>query len=312
MKKHKCLVLGGRGFIGSHLVDALLAAGHSVRCFDRPNIAPLGDDHLSNPNFQLREGDFVSETEVASALEGCDVCFHLISTTLPKSSNADPVFDVESNLIGSVRLMNHAVEASVKRIIFISSGGTIYGVPQEIPILETHPTDPICSYGITKLATEKYLGLYRELHGLESVVLRLSNPFGERQRTNASQGAVAVFLGKVLRGEPIEIWGDGSVVRDYMHIADAVSALMAALTYQGKEHIFNIGSGQGLSLNQVLDSIERVTGCTADRRYSPSRAFDVPVSILSIEKAKQELEWCPQIEFDQGLARFSRWLREYP
>lgn len=311
MKTHKCLVLGGRGFIGSHLVDALLAEGHFVRCFDRPNVVPLGDDHLSNPNFQLREGDFVSETEVASALEGCDVCFHLISTTLPKSSNADPVFDVESNLIGSVRLMNHAVEAGVKRIIFISSGGTVYGIPQEIPILETHPTDPICSYGITKLATEKYLGLFRELHGLESVVLRLSNPFGERQRTHASQGAVAVFLGKVLRGEPIDIWGDGSVERDYMHIADAISAMMAAMTYSGKEHIFNIGSGQGLSLNQVLDSIEKVTGCSASRKYSPGRAFDVPVSILGIERAKRELGWQPQIDFEQGLVRFAKWLREF-
>lgn len=308
----RCLVLGGRGFIGSHLVDALLARDHHVRCFDRPHIAPLGVAHLTKPNFELYEGDLVSEADLVEALNGCDICYHLVSTTLPKSSNADPVFDVESNLLGTVRLLNHAVKLGIKKIIFASSGGTVYGVPSQIPIKETHQTDPICSYGITKLAIEKYLGLFKQLHGLDYAVLRLSNPYGDRQRTNANQGAVAVFLGKVLRGEPIEIWGDGSVVRDYIYIADVVDALLAALNQTSSENVFNIGSGRGHSLNEILDSIEKVTGHAAVRHYMPSRAFDVPASVLCIERAKHSLKWSPQVEFDSGLALFAKWLLQHP
>src|SRR5262249_42060795 len=142
-------------------------------------------------------------------LEGCQTCFHLVSTTLPKSSNADPVFDVESNVLATIRLLTQAIQTGLKKVVFVSSGGTVYGVPKQIPILETHATDPMCSYGITKLSIEKYLHLFHVLHGLDYTVLRLSNPFGEGQRVHASQGAVAVFLGKVLRGETVEIWGDG-------------------------------------------------------------------------------------------------------
>lgn len=308
----RCLVLGGRGFIGSHLVDALLVNGHFVRCFDRPHVAPLGDAHMSNPNFELYEGDLVSEADVTQALVGCDVCFHLVSTTLPKSSNADPVFDVESNVLGTVRLLTHAVRSGLTKVIFVSSGGTVYGVPKQLPILESHPTDPVCSYGITKLAIEKYLGLFKQLHGLDYTVLRIANPFGERQRTHASQGAVAVFLGKVLRGEPVEIWGDGSVVRDYIHIADVVDALLAALERASNEHVFNIGSGRGHSLNEVIDAIENVTGKVADRRYLPGRVFDVPVSVLAIERAQRSLAWSPRINFDQGLAKFADWMLQNP
>lgn len=304
----RCLVLGGRGFIGSHLVDALLDQGYVVRCFDLPHVAPLGDSHLTTPAFELYEGDFSSEADLANALEGCDICYHLVSTTLPKSSNTDPVFDVESNVLGTVRLLTHAVKSGLKKIIFVSSGGTVYGVPTQVPILETHSNDPVCSYGITKLAIEKYLGLFHQLHGLDYTVLRLANPFGERQRTHASQGAVAVFLGKVLRGEPVEIWGDGSVVRDYIHIADVVDALLISLNKTTGEHVFNIGAGRGYSLNELLDAIEKATGRVADRRYLPGRVFDVPVSVLSVERAKQVLGWVPKIDFEHGLRRFSNWM----
>src|SRR4051812_37486832 len=173
----RCLVLGGLGFIGWHLIDALLAAGHAVRCFDRPHVVPVGEQRPPCPQFELLEGDMLSEADIKAALADCDVCFHLISTTLPSSSNADPVFDVESNLVGTLRVLEHAVRTGVRKIIYVSSGGTVYGVPVKIPLSETDPTDPICSYGIAKLAIEKYLALFQRLHGLEYVVLRISNPF---------------------------------------------------------------------------------------------------------------------------------------
>lgn len=304
----RCLVLGGRGFIGSHLVASLLEHGYHVRCLDRPNVKPIGQSHLDNPLFELYEGDFGSDTDLAEAVKGCDYCYHLVSTTLPKSSNADPVFDVESNVVGTIRLLNHALENRLRKVIFVSSGGTVYGTPIQTPIPEEHPTNPTCSYGITKLAIEKYLALFHNLHGLDYTVLRLANPYGEGQRTSASQGAVAVFLGKALRGEQVEIWGDGSVVRDYLHVSDVIDALLLSLTPSNGTHVFNIGSGCGHSLNEVLYTIESVTKSPVLKRYVESRAFDVPVNVLNIDLARRVLGWTPKIDFATGIDRFYQWL----
>jgi UDP-glucose 4-epimerase len=300
-------VLGGKGFIGSHLVDALLAAGHPVRAFDRPTVAPLSV--VNHPLIEWSDGDFGNGGDIVRALDGCEVVFHLVSTTLPGTSNADPAFDVESNVAGTVRFLHEAVKSGIKKVIFMSSGGTVYGVPKSVPIDENHPTDPISSYGITKLAIEKYLRLFKTLHGLSYTVVRPSNPFGPRQRSQGAQGAVAVFMGRILHGEPLDIWGDGSVVRDYLYIDDLTTALLAALAYEGAETVFNVGSGAGLSLNQVLDGIEQVTGKKAERRYFPARAFDVPANILAIGRAKAELKWAPKTSFLDGLARTAAWMQ---
>jgi UDP-glucose 4-epimerase len=305
------LVLGGKGFIGSHLVDALLARGHGVRVLDRPHLAPL-NDKATAAKVDWRDGDFTSESDVAAALEDRDVVFHLVSTTLPKSSNADPVFDIETNVMGTLRLLQHAVRLGVKKVVFVSSGGTVYGVPRALPIDESHSTDPISSYGIGKLAIEKYLHLHRQLHGLDYTVLRLSNPYGERQRTKASQGAVAIFLGRVLRGETIDIWGDGSSTRDYIYIGDVAEALVAAMNTSSSEHLFNIGSGAGLTLNEVLDAIEKATGLKSKRNYAAARAFDVPANVLAIARAQRHLNWTPRTSFAEGLARTVRWLKAQP
>ena len=295
------VVFGGRGFIGSHLVDLLLERGAYVRSFDRPYA--LGTAFRDEPVARLEQlqGDFTSSSDVSQALAGCEYCFHLVSTTLPQGSNADPIYDVESNLVSSLRLMQHAVHHRVKKLVFVSSGGTVYGIPKSSPISEAHPTDPICSYGIAKLAIEKYLGLYKLLHGLDYKVLRLSNPFGERQRTESSQGAVAVFLGKALRNETIEIWGDGSVVRDYVYISDVVRAIVSAALSPAPETTFNIGSGRGISLNEILSAMESLLGAPICRNYSAPRPFDVPVNVLDIALAKSRLGWSPRVDFELGL-----------
>jgi UDP-glucose 4-epimerase len=305
----RLLVLGGDGFIGSHLVDALVRSGHSVRSFDRPGIARRPGEEGSSQDLERIEGEFTAEGDIARAVKGCDIVFHLVSTTLPSTSNLDPAFDVESNVIGSLRLLDHALSSGAKRVIFVSSGGTVYGIPTLVPIPEDHPTNPICSYGITKLTIEKYLNLYRHLHGLDSVVLRIANPYGERQRTQASQGAIAVFLGKVLGGEPIDIWGDGSAVRDYIHISDVVRALLMAIDYTGSHRTFNIGSGCGASVNEVIAAIEAATGITPVRRYFDARPFDVPRSVLSIERARNSLDWQPTVPLADGIASTANWLR---
>ena len=220
--RQRCLVLGGGGFLGGHIVEALQDEGFLVRVFDRvPRRATAA---RIEPTTDWCEGDFGNRGDVAAALKDCDVAFHLVATTLPRSSNEDPIHDLESNLVPTVRFMAAAVESGVKKVVFASSGGTVYGIPKTVPIAENHPTQPLCSYGIHKLAIEQYLHLYHSLHGLGYCVLRLANPFGERQRSDASQGAVAVFLDQALRGEEITVWGDGCAVRDYVYVGDVARA----------------------------------------------------------------------------------------
>ncbi len=304
----KCLILGGGGFLGSHLSEALLAQGYAVRILDRPNLARF-KPFQHHGTVEWIDGDFVNLKDVDKAVSGCDIIYHLISTTLPRSSNENPAYDVETNVIGTLHLLEAVRKHKIKKIVFVSSGGTVYGIPKEIPIKESHPTEPICSYGISKLAIEKYLNLYHLLHGIEYCVLRLANPFGERQRVSAAQGAIAVFLDKALRNEVIEIWGDGSVTRDYFHVSDAASALIKALSYEGDNRIFNIGSGVGRSLNEILGAIDSLIGTPVKRVYLPPRSFDVPVNILDISKAEDLLNWKPQMPFVEGLSKTAQWLR---
>ena len=304
----RCLILGGGGFIGSFIADRLLILGHAVRIFERPRMLPyraLGREE----RVEWLAGDFQSAADVQAAVEDCNVVFHLVSTTLPKNSNDDPIYDVETNLVGTLRLLAAAVRCAVKKVVFISSGGTVYGIPSRIPVSEEHPTDPLVSYGIAKLSIEKYLHLYWYLHGLDYSVLRVANPYGERQRVDTAQGAVAVFLNRALAGEPIEIWGDGSVTRDYVYIEDVVDAFIMAMNHDGEPRVFNIGSGEGRSLNQLLTTMEDLLGRPVERRYMTARKFDVPVNVLDITRAWDVLGWQPRVSFREGLRRTLDWMR---
>jgi UDP-glucose 4-epimerase len=302
----RALLLGGAGFLGSHVLDALLEDGWSVRVFDRPRNRTTVQ---SAPGVEFREGDFGNRGDVAAALEGCQTVFHLIATTLPKTSNDDPVHDLEANLLSTVRFLDLARQHKVQKVVFASSGGTVYGVPTVVPIPEHHETRPICSYGIHKLAIEHYLHLYRRLHDLDYCVLRVSNAFGERQRPTASQGAVAAFLDTAMRGDEIAVWGDGSVVRDYVYAKDVARAFCLAARYPGTPRIFNIGSGRGTSVNELISSIEALVGRAVSRRYLPGRPFDVPVNILDTSLAVDHLKWRPQHTFSDGLRRTLEWLQ---
>ncbi len=297
-----CLVLGGAGFIGSHLCEGLLGAGHAVRVFARAGTDRRNVAHLER-RVEWRQGDFLDRADIQDALAGIDVVFHLISTTRPEGSNENSAYDIATNLISTLHLLDACRDQSIRKLVFLSSGGTVYGVPRDIPMTEDHPTDPICSHGIHKLAIEKYLFLHHRLYGLDYTVLRLSNPYGERQDPYGRQGAVSVFLNRALSGEPIEIWGDGSVVRDYLHVSDVVQACLAALAVEGETRLFNIAGGRGLSLLQLVAAIERATGREVDVRFMPPRAMDVPVNVLSIERARSILGWAPRVGLPEGLER---------
>lgn len=304
----KCVIFGGGGFVGSTIADRLLRDGHALRIFERPRIAPYRK-FQPGESVEWITGDFLSAHDVDSAVAGCDVVLHLVSTTLPKSSNDDPIYDVQSNVVGTLQMLNAMVAHRVRKIVFISSGGTVYGTPQYVPIDESHPTDPMVSYGVTKLTIEKYLHLYQRLHGIQTVSLRVANPYGERQRVETAQGAVGVFLHKALSGSPIEIWGDGSVTRDYLHISDVAEAFVRAVDYTGAHRVFNISSGTGTSLNELIAMLEAVLGKSIERRYLPARPFDVPVSVLSNALACAELKWSPSTSMPEGIARTAEWMR---
>lgn len=304
----KCVLLGGGGFLGLNLGKALRADGHEVRIFDRAaSILRLRSRGLHG--FEWSEGDFANEKDVAQALRGCDAVFHLVSTTLPQSSNENPAYDIETNVVGTIHMLEAARRAQVAMVLFASSGGTVYGIPRSTPIAESHPTDPTCSYGIGKLMIEKYLRLYFELHGLEYRILRIANPYGEEQRPTGAQGAVAVFLFKALTGQPIEIWGDGTVVRDFLHVDDVSRAFVSSMKYRGPHRLFNIGAGRGHSINEILSEIEVVTGSTVARTYLPRRGFDVPVNVLDISLARANLSFEPKVSLREGLARTLLWIR---
>jgi UDP-glucose 4-epimerase len=305
----KITIFGGGGFIGSTIADRLLKDGHELRIFERPRVEPYR--HFSgNDRVEWITGDLMSVHDVSSAIDGVNVVLHLVSTTLPKSSNDDPIYDVQSNLIATLQLLNAMVVKQVRKIVFISSGGTVYGNPTYIPIDESHPTEPRVSYGITKLAIEKYLLMFQDLHGIKVNILRVANPFGERQRVETAQGAVGVFLSKAIQNQPIEIWGDGSVTRDYLYISDVAEAFARAVDYDGVKSVFNISSGVGTSLNEMIGMIERVLGREVVRNYRSARPFDALVSVLDNSLARNELGWNPQVTLEEGVVKTTHWMRK--
>lgn len=304
----KIAILGGGGFIGSAIADRLLKDGHELRIFERSRVERYRQ-FPGNERVEWLSGDFMSVHDVGRAIDGVDVVLHLVGTTLPKNSNDDMVYDVESNLVTTLKLLGAMVDKQVGRIVFISSGGTVYGNPAYLPIDEDHSTEPRVSYGITKLAIEKYLLLYQQLYGIKANILRVANPFGERQRIETAQGAVGVFLSRAIQNQPVEIWGDGSVTRDYIYVGDVADAFARAVNYDGTKSVFNISSGIGTSLNELIDVIERVLGREVVRHYLPGRPFDVPVSVLDNTLARQELGWAPQLKLEAGIVRTAEWMR---
>lgn len=297
----KCVIFGGGGFIGSAIVDRLLLDGHEIRIFERPRVEPYRPFD-KNELVKWFTGDMLSAHDVSHAIDNMDVVLHLVSFTLPKSSNDDLIYDVQTNLVATIQLLNAMVAQKISKIVFISSGGTVYGVPKYLPIDEKHPTDPLVSYGITKLAIEKYLLMFQSLYGIKANILRVANPFGQRQRVETAQGAVTTFLHRALQGQPIEIWGDGTATRDYIYISDVANAFANAVKYSGPYSVFNISSGIGTSLNELVRILDNVLGRSIACRYLEGRPFDVPVSILSNTLAKNELGWIPQVTLQDGIA----------
>jgi len=214
--------------------------------------------------------------------------------------------DLSGNVIQMLSLLDLFVESKIEKILFMSSGGTVYGNPQTLPVTESHPTDPICSYGIGKLTIEKYLALYKHLYGLNYVVLRAANPYGNGQNPLAGQGIVANFVHKIHCGLPLEVWGDGQIIRDYFDVRDLADLARRALF---SEHcgVFNAGSGVGTSINEIIKQIASITHVAPNVIYKEHRIFDVPAIILNCEKAERTFAWKPAINLEAGLSDYISW-----
>lgn len=293
----RVLVTGGMGFLGRHLLPALLEAGKEIRVLDLYE-APWKQSGVAFFRGGLNDADVLGQ-----ALDGCDTVFHLASSTVPASSNADPARDVHDNLVGTVNLLEACREAQCLRIVQASSGGTVYGNITVDQVPEDHPTDPISSYGIVKLAAEKYLAMYGRLYGMKTASLRIANLYGEHQRHDTGLGAIAAFAHRALTGQPIEIWGDGTVERDFVHVADVVAAMLSAAKADTPGLVANIGSGRSASLNEIIEKIAKACGFEPERVYMPGRGFDVRKTCLDISRAERELGWQPQVTLEEGIAR---------
>lgn len=302
------LLTGGTGFIGSHIVEALLAAGHQLRVLTssssiHPNIQPY------QGQLELLRGDFGNEQLMQQYLQGVDYLIHVAWTTVPKTATENPIYDAQSNLIGGLHLLEAAVAAQVKKVIFVSTGGALYGSPQYVPVDEQHPLHPISAYGTSKLAFEHYLHFYYNNKGLDYTIFRIANAYGPRQNLTKNQGVIGIWLQKIKEQQPIEIWGDGSVVRDYIYVADVAQLLAKSLTYQGANKIFNVGSGKGYSLNDILAACQKVSQEQPTVQYLEGRPFDVPVNILSIEQVQEVLGWQPSTGLEEGILATWEWLK---
>jgi UDP-glucose 4-epimerase len=300
----RVLVVGGNGFIGSHVVDLLLQQGIEVVVFDRS--PERYRSPLSEVNYVLGElNDFASLEHAMS--QAIDNVVHLASTTIPTTSIANSISDIE-NITGTLGLLELCVKKKVKNIVYASSGGTVYGIPKNLPIAEDHPTEPICSYGIVKLVIEKYLYLYNHLSGLPTVILRIANPYGARQSPDSAQGVVPVFMSKMIEGKPLSLWGDGSVVRDFVNVRDLARLFLLALNSEATG-VFNAGSGIGTSISELLRLMSSHLGVRPQIARENPRKFDAPAVILDCKRAKSVYCWEPRITLAEGLTELAHWLK---
>ncbi len=295
-------VVGAAGFIGAHAVRKLSGISKELRCFSRRPPATYDASGSKWIGGSIADRDALME-----AIGGCEAVIHLASASTPMSASKDMVAAAAEGVLASLRLFEACVAAGVKRVIFISSGGTVYGIPALVPTPEDAPTDPISAYGVGKLAVEHYLKVIRRQHGLDYRILRVSNVYGPLQNASRNQGVIASFVERALQEQPLEIWGDGKIVRDYVYVDDVVDAIAKVVGHQGENRIFNIGSSEGLSLLDIASLLGGLLGRPLPCRHHAAGQHDVPVSILDCSRAKAELDWKPRTRFLDGLRQTVEW-----
>jgi UDP-glucose 4-epimerase len=297
------LVIGGNGFIGSHLIDHLLLKGHQVRVFD----VAYERFRKPLPNVDYRISTLDNIPDLYEALLGIDVIFHLASLSVPSTSNIDVISDINKNLIPTLNILNLSLKLGIKRIIYFSSGGAVYGKPLTTPIKEDHPLNPISSYGIVKATIERYIYLYQRMYDLKPLIVRPSNSYGPRQGHFIAQGVISTFLRKVKAHERITVYGDGLSAKDYIYISDLIH-LTYELSFSGQVGVYNLGSGKGTSINQIIDQIRKATARNLEICHADKQIYDVDHFVLDISKITGLLGAYPITSLEAGIASTWDWL----
>jgi UDP-glucose 4-epimerase len=305
----RILVTGGAGFIGSHVLDAYVAAGHDVAIIDNYS---TGSESNVNPAARVHRLDLRDRKEVESAISSFRpeiVNHHAAQAEVPKSV-ADPAFDAQVNLIGGINLLKACVDNDVKKVIFISTGGALYGEPDVVPADEDHPIRPLSPYGTSKFCFEQYLGTFHRTYGLAYTVLRYANIYGPRQDFQSEEGRViAIFASRMLAGQPITIDGDGNQSRDMLHVGDVATANLAALD-RGAGGTYHISTGVDVTVNELFRKLAILTDYRLTPNHGPRRKGDVYRIALDNARAQRELGWEPRVPLEEGLSHTVDYFRE--
>jgi len=307
----RILVTGGAGFIGSHLVDAYLAAGHEVAVVDDLS---TGFRHNLDPRAHFWQMDIRSADlwRVLGEFRPAVISHHAAQMSVAVSV-AEPRRDAEVNILGTLQLLEGAVRHGVRQVVFASTGGAMYGNEVVVPTPESAVPRPVSPYGVSKLAGERYLTAFRSMHGLRSVALRYANVYGPRQSPHGEAGVVAIFCGRILTGQPLAVHGDGAQTRDYVHVTDVVRANLLATRPEGPDagEVLNIGSGTETSVLDLIRSLEQIGGAGLATRHGPARPGEQRRSVLDSRLAMQQLAWRPTLDLRSGLQQTLAWFHDH-
>jgi UDP-glucose 4-epimerase len=305
----RILVTGGAGFIGSHTVDALVATGsHEVSVVD--NLSAGKRDQI-NPGTRFHQADIRDAAEVGRIIseERPEVIVHFAAQMDVRRSVADPAFDAQVNLVGFLYLMEAARQHGLRRVVFSSTGGAIYGEQDTFPADESHPCRPVSPYGVAKFSTESYLFFYKAQYGIDYAAMRYANVYGPRQDPHGEAGVVAIFCGRLLEDKPVTIFGDGKQTRDYVYVGDVVRANVAAVTASATGPI-NVGTGIETDVNQLYRALAAAAGSDRPPTYAPARLGEQSRSVIAAMRARRELGWSPQVTIEEGLRRTYDFFKE--
>ncbi|MBK6656654.1 MAG: NAD-dependent epimerase/dehydratase family protein [Proteobacteria bacterium] len=306
----KCLVTGGAGFIGSHIVDALFEAGHEVVVVDDLS---TGKRANLNPHARFYEMDIRSpELPALFAREKPDVVSHQAAQMDVRRAVREPAFDASVNVIGALNVLESARHSGVQKILFASTGGAVYGEPEHVPVEESHPIAPMSPYGLTKYTFEQYLGLYRRLYGMAYVALRYPNVYGPRQDPHGEAGVVAIFTRQMLAGEQPIIFGDGSKSRDYVHVSDVAAATRMLVAYGDEGSVFNLGFGLEVTDRMIFDAVRDALGVKVEPRFGEVRPGEVSRIALDASRIRAARGWQPTLGYREGIARTVEWYKANP
>ncbi|MDR3306886.1 MAG: SDR family NAD(P)-dependent oxidoreductase [Endomicrobium sp.] len=304
----KILITGGTGFIGSNIADALLAKGHSVVVFD--NLSSGKKENVDKKT-KFYKADIFNKKEVDNVFkkEKPQIIIHNAAQIDVRKSVDDPFFDAQVNILGSINVLNACVENKVKKIIFASSGGSVYGECKAFAPKEDAKTNPLSPYAIAKNSVENYINFYSVAYGLDYTILRYGNVYGPKQDPHGETGVVAIFAAKMLKNEKVAVFGDGKQKRDYVYVGDAADANLKSLT-KGKNQIINIGTSKAVSVNEIIKVMSKASGYKKKARYKPKRAGELFKTFLNINKAKTVLSWSPKVNIEQGIKATIDYFRE--